>query len=67
MNALDYMIDDKGVILAKQKQVTLRPLDKRKLEDERTFWQVFALVLPSTVVLLFGFIWFFWRKRSLGK
>lgn len=67
MNALDYMIDDKGVILAKQKQVTLRPLDKRKLQEERSYWQTFALVLPPLIVVFFGLIWFFIRKRQFSK
>jgi gliding-associated putative ABC transporter substrate-binding component GldG len=67
MNAIDYMIDEKGVILAKQKQVTLRPLDKKKLEQDRTYWQIFALVLPPLMVVLFGVLWFVVRSRTFGK
>jgi len=67
MNAIDYMIDDKGVILAKQKQVTMRPLDKKKLEQERTFWQSYSLLVPPAVITLFGVAWFFIRKRRFAR
>ncbi len=67
MNAVDYMIDDKGVILAKQKQVTLRPLDKERLKSERTYWQIFALAVPPFVVFLFGIGWFFLRQRAFAR
>jgi len=61
------MIDDKGVILAKQKQVTMRPLDKKKLEQERTFWQSYSLLVPPAVITLFGVAWFFIRKRRFAR
>jgi gliding-associated putative ABC transporter substrate-binding component GldG len=64
MNALDYMIDDKGTILAKQKQITLRPLDKIKLQNDRLFWQVFNMLVPVLIVLLFGILFSFLRKRA---
>ncbi len=66
MNAIDYLIDENGVIQARGKEVKLRPLDKIKARDERTFWQVLNIGLPVGLVLIFGFILQWWRKREYG-
>ena len=56
LNAVDYLIDDQGTILAKNKEVTLRPLDKIKLKEEKTYWQWLNLILPVILIVLFGII-----------
>lgn len=66
MNAIDYLIDEDGVIQAKGKEVKLRPLDKLRTRDERTFWQILNIGLPVGLVLIFGFILQWWRKRNYG-
>jgi ABC-2 type transport system permease protein len=66
MNTIDYLIDENGVIQARGKEVKLRPLDKIKTRDERTFWQVLNIVLPVGLVLIFGFMLQWWRKREYG-
>lgn len=66
MNAIDYLIDEDGVIQAKGKEVKLRPLDKLLTRDERTFWQILNIGLPVSLVLIFGFILQWWRKRNYG-
>jgi ABC-2 type transport system permease protein len=66
MNTIDYLIDENGVIQARGKEVKLRPLDKIKVRDERTFWQVLNIVLPVGLVLIFGFMLQWWRKENMG-
>jgi len=66
MNAIDYLIDEDGVIQAKGKEVKLRPLDKLRTRDERTFWQILNIGLPVGLVLLFGFILQWVRRRNYG-
>jgi ABC-2 type transport system permease protein len=66
MNAIDYLIDEDGVIQAKGKEVKLRPLDKIRTRDERTFWQILNIGLPVVSVLLFGFILQWVRRRNYG-
>ncbi|MDN5202890.1 gliding motility-associated ABC transporter substrate-binding protein GldG [Fulvivirgaceae bacterium BMA10] len=62
-NALQYMLDDDGIITAKSKEIKIRPLDKIKIQEERLFWQVTNLALPVVLVVLYGFLRFFLRKR----
>ncbi len=66
MNAIDYLIDEDGVIQAKGKEVKLRPLDKIRTRDERIFWQILNIGLPVVLVLLFGFILQWVRRRNYG-
>lgn len=66
LNAVDYLIDEDGVIQARGKEVKLRPLDKIKTRDERIFWQILNIGLPVGLVLILGFILQWWRKREYG-
>ncbi len=67
INAIDFMIDEQGIMASKNKEITLRPLDKIKLQDERVYWQVLNLTVPILLMVLFGFIFFFLRKRRYEK
>lgn len=64
MNALAYLIDEKGVIASRNKEITLRPLDKFRVQEEKFFWQVVNLVLPVVVIIGFGMLRFWWRKKK---
>jgi ABC-2 type transport system permease protein len=66
LNAIDYLIDENGVIQARGKEVKLRPLNKIKTRDERTFWQILNIGLPVGLVLIFGFTLQWWRKKAYG-
>lgn len=66
-NVLAYMLDEKGVILAKNKTVQLRPLDKMRIAKEKLKWQIINLTLPVAIVFTFlGTRWLI-RKRKFTK
>ena len=64
LNALSYVLDDDGLIMARQKEITLRPLDKLRLSKEETIWQAANLATPLALMLAFagGRAWL--RKRK---
>ncbi|MFD1817070.1 gliding-associated putative ABC transporter substrate-binding component GldG [Pseudarcicella hirudinis] len=64
LNAIDYLLDENGVISARNKEVTLRPLDKALLQTDRTKWQIINLVIPIGLIILLGLIHNFIRKRK---
>ena len=66
MNAVDYLINPNGVLEARNKNVTLRLLDKQKIATEKTKWQFINIVLPIALVLLFGWLYQLKRKRNFG-
>ncbi len=67
MNAVDYLIDDNGVITARSKEVKLRPLDTIKIREERLFWQGLNIGLPLAFLAVFGAITFVVRKQKFQK
>lgn len=64
LNAIDYLLDDNGVISARNKEITLRPLDKVALQDDREYWQSINLILPIVVLCLVGLLKNFLRKKQ---
>jgi gliding-associated putative ABC transporter substrate-binding component GldG len=67
MNAIEYMLDDKGVIEARSKEVKLRLLDDVRLKKEKTFWQFINVAIPLILVALFGLIFNYLRKKRYEK
>jgi len=67
LNAIEYMLDQKGVLAARSKEVKLRLLDTVKAKEERTKWQGINLVLPLIILALFGIGFQFFRKRKYAS
>ena len=67
LNALDYLVDPNGVIAARTRTITLRPLDKIKVDASRTSWQLVNLLGPLALVGLIGLIWQVARRRKYGQ
>lgn len=67
MNILSYLTDDHGLIEARTKEVKIRPLDTIKVKEEKFFWQVINLVLPIVLLMLFGGVKYYWRKRKYSS
>ena len=63
-NCLDYLINTSGLSEAKAKDYTLRLLDKKKVEDGKTTWQLINIIVPILLVFLFAVIYQFIRKRK---
>ena len=58
------MLDEQNLILARNKTVQIRPLDRVKAEQEKTIWQVLNIALPLVFVLIFGIVWqLFYRAK----
>jgi ABC-2 type transport system permease protein len=64
--AIDYMLDSEGLITARNKQITLRPLDKIKLKEQRLRWQIINLALPLVVVAALGGLLIWYRRRKFA-
>lgn len=63
VNAIEYMLDDRGVIEARAKDVKLRLLDGVKAKSERSKWQIVNILLPLIFLALFGVVYNFIRRR----
>jgi gliding-associated putative ABC transporter substrate-binding component GldG len=67
LNMVAYLTNENGLIAARNKEVKIRPLDKQKIQSERTYWQMINLVLPLVLLLLFGLMWVYLRKAKYAK
>jgi len=64
LNCVDYLVSNSGVFESRNKDVTLRLLDKNKVAEQRTLWQVVNIGVPVATVLLFGIVLQWRRKRK---
>lgn len=62
LNSLDYLVNPSNVLSTRAKEFTLRLLDPRKTEAERSKWQMLNIALPVALIILFGFIYQQLRK-----
>ena len=66
-NMMAYLTDENGLIKARNKEVMIRPLDKEKIRNNRTYWQSINLILPLIVVLLLGLLISYSRKKKYSN
>lgn len=63
MNAVDYLVSNNQLFIARNKSFTLRVLDKQKVVAQKFLWQCINVVLPIFIVLLIG--WFtHWKRKK---
>lgn len=67
MNALEYLLDEGGIIEARGKEVQLRLLNTAKAKQEKMTWQLVNIALPLLFLATFGLGYSFWRKRRFGQ
>ena len=66
-NAVNYLLNDDGLINIRTKEVALQFLDPMKIEKEKTKWQIVNIALPLLILALFGFVFSYVRKRKYTK
>ncbi|MDB5230980.1 MAG: gldG [Chitinophagaceae bacterium] len=66
LNCIDYLVGNSGIFQTRNKEFTLRLLDKAKVEEEKTKWQFINVAGPVAVVLIFGMIFLWRRKQQYG-
>ncbi len=63
LNCIDYLCDNNGVLELRSKEIKLRLLDPAKIE-EPLFIQWLNVILPTIMIIIFGMIFSFIRKRK---
>ena len=64
LNSIEFMINQNNILTARTKEFKLRMLDKVKA---KLYWQSINIVLPIILIVLFGTINFYWRKKKFIK
>ena len=64
LNTVDYLLDDNGLIELRNKNIQINLLDKKRAYQEKTYWQFINIALPLLILITFGFIFHYLRKRK---
>ncbi|WP_162342826.1 gliding motility-associated ABC transporter substrate-binding protein GldG [Cyclobacterium salsum] len=66
-NAVNFLVDPEGIMATKRKQFQIRPLNKVKVNQQKSVWQVINIAFPVLLVLLIGWVQYFFKKRKYEK
>jgi ABC-2 type transport system permease protein len=64
LNTVNYLLDDTGLINIRSKEISVAFLDPVKVAKNRFFWQWVNLLLPLSLICLFGLVFNYLRKRK---
>ena len=64
LNAVNYLLDDTGLINIRSKDINLAFLDKEKVAAQKEKWQVINLAGPLLLLLIFGIAFRYYRKHK---
>lgn len=67
LNALNYLTEGPDMMQIRSRELTLRMLDKTKINSMRLFWQLFNLLTPIALVLITAVLMIWLRKRKYSK
>ncbi|CAM1369775.1 Gliding motility-associated ABC transporter substrate-binding protein GldG [Tenacibaculum litopenaei] len=66
-NAIDYLMDDAGLLPLKNKTIKVRLLDKKAAYESADTWKLFNIGMPLLLLGLFGFGFNYLRKRKYSN
>ncbi|MCL9808728.1 gliding motility-associated ABC transporter substrate-binding protein GldG [Flavobacterium luminosum] len=67
MNAVNYLLDDNGLINIRSKEVDLPLLDKEKVYENYTYTQILTVGLPLLILFIFGIALNYLRRRKFAR
>jgi ABC-2 type transport system permease protein len=67
LNCINYLCDDSGMISARAREFKLRLLDRKKVEREKTKWQVINVLAPILALFALGGFLYWRRKRKYSQ
>jgi ABC-2 type transport system permease protein len=67
INAIHYLTGHNGLINLRSRQLTLRLLDKTKINKDRTKWVLINMIGPPLIIILAGIFYSWLRKRRFTK
>ena len=66
INAMNYLLEDSGLINIRNKNVAIPLLDPEKIAVQKTRWQLLNIGIPLGLILLLGGLFNWLRKRRYG-
>ncbi|MDG5491353.1 gliding motility-associated ABC transporter substrate-binding protein GldG [Psychroserpens sp. SPM9] len=66
-NAVNYLLNDDGLINIRTKEVKLAFLDSEKIEAQKSKWQIINIAVPLVILGLFGIAFGYLRRKRYTK
>ena len=66
LNAVNYLCDDSGLLQVRSRELKLRMMDRKKVTEEKFKWQALNTVLPILLIIAYGIIQVFVRRRKFA-
>ena len=63
VNCLNYLVDDRGLMQLRSRELRIRLLDKSKVREERLKWQLINIFGPVALVMVAGLVYNYLRRR----
>lgn len=63
-NAVDYLLDDEGIIELRNKSIQINLLDKQRAFEDKKFWQLVNVIMPLIALVGFGISFRCYRKKK---
>ena len=67
LNCMNYLLDDEGLLQLRSREVKLRLLDKKKTTTQVSKWKFTNVGLPLIIIICFGLIQFYIRKKKYSS
>jgi ABC-2 type transport system permease protein len=67
LNMMAYLMDEDGLIRARNKEIKIRPLNREKIVEEKLLWQLVNLAAPLFLLVIFGVARAYWRKKRFAN
>jgi len=64
LNAVNYLLDDDGLINIRSKEIAVAFLNQQKIASQKTKWQLLNILLPLGLLAIFGFLFNYIRKKK---
>lgn len=64
LNTVNYLLDDTGLINIRSKELSIPFLNYEKITEEKTKWQLLNTLLPLVLLVIFGFLFQYFRKKK---
>ncbi|MFV9550702.1 gliding motility-associated ABC transporter substrate-binding protein GldG [Algibacter sp. PT7-4] len=67
LNAVNYLLDDNGLINIRTKEIAVAFLNQQKIAAQKTKWQLINILLPLVLLAIFGFTFNYLRKKKYAS
>ena len=64
LNAVNYLLNDDGLINIRSKEIAIAFLDQQKITDQKTKWQLINIGIHLVILALFGFVFNYIRRKK---